>query len=69
MSDETLQSESMNLIRSLRVVELEEERQASRDLNIGVIQKRRREAWLNVLKYLIVYAEAVEAKSKQHDNS
>jgi len=49
---------SLNLVRSLRVAELEEERQAGRGLKMSEIEKRRKVAWRGVLEVLL---ESVKA--------
>jgi pentatricopeptide repeat protein len=67
--DVVLQPESLNLVRSLRVAELEEERQPSLGLSMGVLENRRKVAWQNVLKDVIVYANAAESKEQLHHNS
>lgn len=62
--ESSLQFERLNLVRSLRVAELETQRQPSPNLKIDVLQKRRRVAWQNALKDLITYANAVEAEEQ-----
>lgn len=64
--DEVIQNKTLNLVRSLRVAELEEQRQVSVGLKMDVLLNRRRVAWQNVLKDLIVYVDAVETREQVH---
>jgi hypothetical protein len=68
-NDESLQPASLNLVRSLRVAELESQRQHSPNLKIDVLQVRRKAAWQNVLHDLILYANAIEAREQVRDST
>lgn len=60
--DPILQPVSLNLMRSLRKCEIEEERQPSGGLTEHTIQEGRRKAWRSVLRHLLEYANHVEGK-------